>query len=312
MDRGTWQATVHGVTRVGHDLVTKPQLDILAIMLSDFLGLASRLISWAKVAKTIKFHSLPGAILICLIYLVLRFLLVVACAAIEGRRDFSAGACKWGKGHCRSWKWGVIPGQAPPCLWGQRALPGMGAYCGRSALADAARHLLSLGWSLYQETEMLPWLRTSYGRAPLPGLSDSLVSLDGGGSQARRKGEHFSLPCFVGRVPDPSLLVLGGQDSCSVPGRSVTMVIFYCRIGSCKIRRLCHFHLMGRGLKKKNTAMLPCCSSTLQSLCFPLSIFQSSLQLPLTLKQKYLGPRARQSILAKVTSEKGLLVKIHK
>ena len=24
MDRGTWQATAHGVTRVGHDLVTKP------------------------------------------------------------------------------------------------------------------------------------------------------------------------------------------------------------------------------------------------------------------------------------------------
>ena len=24
MDREAWQATVHGVTRVGHDLVTKP------------------------------------------------------------------------------------------------------------------------------------------------------------------------------------------------------------------------------------------------------------------------------------------------
>ena len=24
LDRGTWQATVHGVTRVGHDLATKP------------------------------------------------------------------------------------------------------------------------------------------------------------------------------------------------------------------------------------------------------------------------------------------------
>ena len=24
MDRGAWQATVHGVTRVGHDLATKP------------------------------------------------------------------------------------------------------------------------------------------------------------------------------------------------------------------------------------------------------------------------------------------------
>ena len=24
MDRGAWQARVHGVTRVGHDLLTKP------------------------------------------------------------------------------------------------------------------------------------------------------------------------------------------------------------------------------------------------------------------------------------------------
>ena len=24
MDRGDWQVTVHGITRVGHDLVTKP------------------------------------------------------------------------------------------------------------------------------------------------------------------------------------------------------------------------------------------------------------------------------------------------
>jgi len=24
MDRGTWQATIHGVARVGHDLATKP------------------------------------------------------------------------------------------------------------------------------------------------------------------------------------------------------------------------------------------------------------------------------------------------
>ena len=24
MDRGVWQGTVHGVARVGHDLVTKP------------------------------------------------------------------------------------------------------------------------------------------------------------------------------------------------------------------------------------------------------------------------------------------------
>ena len=28
MDRGAWQATVHGVARVGHDLVTKPPLPV--------------------------------------------------------------------------------------------------------------------------------------------------------------------------------------------------------------------------------------------------------------------------------------------
>ena len=28
MDRGAWQAIVHGVTRVGHDLVTKPPLPL--------------------------------------------------------------------------------------------------------------------------------------------------------------------------------------------------------------------------------------------------------------------------------------------
>ena len=27
MDRGIWQATVHGVARVGHDLATQPQRD---------------------------------------------------------------------------------------------------------------------------------------------------------------------------------------------------------------------------------------------------------------------------------------------
>ena len=29
MDRGAWQAIVHGVTRAGHDLATKPPLIIL-------------------------------------------------------------------------------------------------------------------------------------------------------------------------------------------------------------------------------------------------------------------------------------------
>ena len=31
MDRGAWQATVHGVARVGHDLVTKQQQLMLQV-----------------------------------------------------------------------------------------------------------------------------------------------------------------------------------------------------------------------------------------------------------------------------------------
>ena len=37
MDKGAWQATVHGVIRVGHDLVTKPtnhkQINFLTLLL---------------------------------------------------------------------------------------------------------------------------------------------------------------------------------------------------------------------------------------------------------------------------------------
>jgi len=29
MDRGAWQATVHGIARVGHDLATKPPYNII-------------------------------------------------------------------------------------------------------------------------------------------------------------------------------------------------------------------------------------------------------------------------------------------
>ena len=31
MKRGDWQATVHGVTKVGHDLVTKPAQKVLVM-----------------------------------------------------------------------------------------------------------------------------------------------------------------------------------------------------------------------------------------------------------------------------------------
>ena len=33
MDKGPWQATVHGVTRVRHDLVTKPPPPGLSLLL---------------------------------------------------------------------------------------------------------------------------------------------------------------------------------------------------------------------------------------------------------------------------------------
>ena len=39
MDRGAWQATVHGVARVGHDLVTKSPLPLRSRILKDCFGL---------------------------------------------------------------------------------------------------------------------------------------------------------------------------------------------------------------------------------------------------------------------------------
>ena len=48
MDRGAWQATVHGVTRVGHDLGTKPppsqailQKSVRISLLSSFLKMTT-------------------------------------------------------------------------------------------------------------------------------------------------------------------------------------------------------------------------------------------------------------------------------
>ena len=38
MDRGAWQATVHGVARVGHDLATKPQHTQLLLALIHIQG----------------------------------------------------------------------------------------------------------------------------------------------------------------------------------------------------------------------------------------------------------------------------------
>ena len=37
MDRGAWQATVHGVTRVGYDLVTRSMYNINSLLILKYL-----------------------------------------------------------------------------------------------------------------------------------------------------------------------------------------------------------------------------------------------------------------------------------
>ena len=42
MDRGAWQATVHGVTGVGHDLVTKPPPPPKNVKITSVIGKAKQ------------------------------------------------------------------------------------------------------------------------------------------------------------------------------------------------------------------------------------------------------------------------------
>ena len=51
MDREAWRATVHGVTRVGHDIATKPPAKI------DYLINLARNFSPLKKIKTLYFYS---------------------------------------------------------------------------------------------------------------------------------------------------------------------------------------------------------------------------------------------------------------
>ena len=44
MDRGAWQATVHGVTRVGHDLATKPPPIYYSCFLPSHLHSSNKLV----------------------------------------------------------------------------------------------------------------------------------------------------------------------------------------------------------------------------------------------------------------------------
>ena len=52
MDRGAWQATVHGVTRVRHDLVTKPPHHIFSITGIFFLYFSSHFLIVQYLNKT--------------------------------------------------------------------------------------------------------------------------------------------------------------------------------------------------------------------------------------------------------------------
>ena len=47
MDRGDWQATVHGVTRVGHDLATKPPPQVVVYVIANI-----RILTLAKIANS--------------------------------------------------------------------------------------------------------------------------------------------------------------------------------------------------------------------------------------------------------------------
>ena len=54
MDRGAWRATVHGVTRVGHDLMIKPlHNDIYVIMIP------CRVFSFFKILLALLVHPFP-------------------------------------------------------------------------------------------------------------------------------------------------------------------------------------------------------------------------------------------------------------
>ena len=44
MDRGAWRAIVHGVARVGHDLVTKPRHQVFYALFEFYVSLSDVLL----------------------------------------------------------------------------------------------------------------------------------------------------------------------------------------------------------------------------------------------------------------------------
>ena len=61
MDRGAWQAIVHGVTRVGHNLATKPPTTtVISIALLDGQGLFKTARTEISSSVTLSAFSQPG------------------------------------------------------------------------------------------------------------------------------------------------------------------------------------------------------------------------------------------------------------
>ena len=60
MDRGAWRATVHGVTRVRHDLVTKPPPMHLACCVQDTLLCTLRVLIYLHVLNYLMLTPIPN------------------------------------------------------------------------------------------------------------------------------------------------------------------------------------------------------------------------------------------------------------
>ena len=64
MDRGAWQATVHGLARVGHDLATKPHITTLALSFSSYISVCVYLNCWTISYKNDAYLSLNASVCI--------------------------------------------------------------------------------------------------------------------------------------------------------------------------------------------------------------------------------------------------------
>ena len=60
MERGAWRATVHGVTRVGHNLATKPPQPPMLDLKSSFKNNNKKVVYFNEIPKTEKFWFLTN------------------------------------------------------------------------------------------------------------------------------------------------------------------------------------------------------------------------------------------------------------